>query len=215
MCGRFTLTRPDLDALAREFGAAVVAETARLHRPRWNIAPTQLSPILVDDGRRRILPARFGVEVAGGLVINARSESAATLRSFRNAFAHTRCVVLADGFYEWQGDRGDRRPTWFHSPDGKLLRFAGLALPHEGQSGCVILTTAANDTIRPLHDRMPALLSPEGALTWLTRSEPDLLVPAPADALVGREASPDVNDVANEGPALHDAPAPRRQLTLL
>jgi putative SOS response-associated peptidase YedK len=165
MCGRFTLTRPDLDELVREFGGEVDAETARLYRPRWNFAPTNSHVILeLADATKRLVPARFGLDAPGGrLVINARSETAATLRTFRNAFAHERCVVPADGFYEWQGSREDRRPLWFHAPGSGLLLFAGLAFEHQGERSFVILTTAANDLLRPIHDRMPALLSFDGA----------------------------------------------------
>jgi putative SOS response-associated peptidase YedK len=213
MCGRFTLTRPDLDTLARELGAEVDAEAARLHRPRWNVAPATRSVILLQDGERRLVSARFGTDAPGGrFVINARSETAARLRSFRNAFAHARCVVLADGFYEWPGDRGDRRPVWFHPPGGGLLLLAGLAF--DG-AGFVVLTTGANELIHPLHDRMPVLLSHDGAERWLTRPDDALLVPASTGALVAREVSERVNDVANDGPDLLDAPRPRRQLTLL
>src|SRR5512141_1867073 len=91
MCGRFTLTRPDLDALARELAAEVDAETARLHSPRWNVAPTTRSIIVVQDGARRLVSARFGTDVPGGrFVINARIETAARLGAFRDAFAHAR-----------------------------------------------------------------------------------------------------------------------------
>jgi putative SOS response-associated peptidase YedK len=124
-------------------------------------------------------------------------------------------VVPADGFFEWQGGRGDRRPLWFHAPAGGLLLFAGLAFEHQGTRSFVILTTSANDLLRPLHDRMPALLSREAAEAWLSHPDERLLVPAPESALVSREVSERVNDVANDGPELLEAPAPRRQLTLV
>ncbi len=217
MCGRFTLTRPDLDELAREFGAEVDAATKRLYRARWNVAPTQTSPILkVHAGSRKLVLSRFGFDAPGGrFVINARSETAATLRTFKNAFAHERCVVPADGFYEWQGAHGARRPLWFHPPRGGLLLFAGLAFEHEGASSFVILTTPANDLVHPVHDRMPALLGRDAAEAWLAGPDPKLLVPANNRALVSREVSERVNDVVNDGPELLDPPPPRRQLTLV
>ncbi len=217
MCGRFTLTRPDLDEVACAFGVEVEAESARLYRPRWNVAPTTGHWMLrLDRGAARLVPARFGTEGHGGrLVINARAETAADLRTFRDAFRSDRCVVPADGFYEWRGSRTDRTPLWFHAPDRGLLFLAGLAFERGGDRSFVLLTTAANGTMRPVHDRMPALLSREGAAAWLRRPDATLLRPAPEAWLTARAASPLVNDVANDCPALLDAPPPRRQLDLL
>jgi len=218
MCGRFTLTASDIDAAARAFGAEVAREHAARYRPRWNIAPTDEHWIVRLDGagRRRLVPARFGLERPDGqLVINARSETAATLPTFRRAFAEGRCLVPADGFYEWQGGRSERRPLWFHAPGGGALAFAGLAAERHGMLGFVILTAAANARLRPVHDRMPVLLSPAGADAWLAHGDAGLLVPAPDASLVGREVSRAVNAVANDGPDLLEAPAPAGQLRLL
>jgi putative SOS response-associated peptidase YedK len=217
MCGRFTLTSPNLDELAREFGAELDAEFARLYRPRWNVAPTNTHPVLkVQDGVMRLVPARFGVDAAGGrFVINARSETAAELRTFCHAFQNSRCVVLADGFYEWQGKRGDRRPLWFHDPAGSLLFFAGLSFKDHNAHAFVILTAPANDLVSPVHSRMPALLSRDTVRAWLARPDPTLLASAPNGALASREVSSLVNDVANDGTELLEAPAPKRQLTLV
>jgi putative SOS response-associated peptidase YedK len=218
MCGRFTLTARDIDEAARAFGAEVEREHARLYRPRWNIAPTDAHWIVRLDGagRRRMLPARFGMDgLDGALLINARSETAASLPTFRRACAEGRCVVPADGFYEWRGARSARQPLWFHDQGGRPLLFAGLAAPREGGLAFVILTTAANERMRPVHDRMPALLSPDGADAWLARGDLGLLAPAPEASLSLREVSQRVNSVANDGPELLDPPAPARQLTLL
>lgn len=220
MCGRFTLTRSDVDALARELGAEVERESALLYRPRWNVAPTQPHWIVRLDGRgRRLLPARFGVGVGTGdgrrLVVNARSETAAELPTFRSAMRDGRCVVPTDGFFEWQGGRGARRPLWFHPPGGGLLLLAGLVLEHHGERAFVILTTAANDPVRRIHDRMPVVLSQEGAAAWLSAPDATLLVPAPEAWLAWREVSEAVNDVAKDGPSLLDPASPPRQLTLV
>ena len=218
MCGRFTLTTRDVHDVARTLAAEVDRERAGLYRPRWNVTPTGDHWIVRLDasGKRRMLPARFGLELPGGrLVINARSETAATLPSFSQAFAEGRCLVPADGFYEWEGGRADRRPLWFHDPSGKLLTFAGLAIENCGALAFVILTTGANDLLRPVHDRMPVLLSLEGAASWLARPDPKLLAPAPEGWLTGREVSSRVNAVANDGPELLEAPAPPRQLKFL
>ncbi len=179
MCGRFTLTTRDVDDVARALAAEVERERARLYRPRWNVAPTDEHWIvrLDETGRRRLVPARFGFGGPGGqLVINARSETAKVLPSFSRAFSEGRCLVPADGFYEWRGGRTERRPVWFHDPDGRLLVFAGLVIESHGSPAFVILTTAANDLLCPIHDRMPVLLSPEGADAWLARPDPGLLV---------------------------------------
>jgi putative SOS response-associated peptidase YedK len=161
-------------------------------------------------------PARFGFNAFDGqLIINARSETAAALPTFRRAFSDGRCLVPADGFYEWQGKRSERRPLWFHDPSGKHLAFAGLLAEHEGSPAFVILTTTANAIVQPVHDRMPVLLSPDGAEAWLTRGDRDVLVPAPESWLASREVSARVNAVANDGPELLESPGPERQLRFL
>ena len=217
MCGRFTLTLADVDVLARELAAEVERESARTYRPRWNIAPTDRHWILrLDGGVRRLVPARFGLDgPSGRLQINARSETAAELRAFRGAFRSARCVVPADGFFEWRGGQGDRRPLWFHHPAGGLLLLAGLFFDQAAGPAFVILTTAANDLVRPVHDRMPVLLSRDMATAWLSGRDGASLAPAPGGALASREVSSLVNDVAHDGPELLDAPAPPRQLTLV
>lgn len=217
MCGRFTLTTRDVHDLARALAAEVDAAVGRLHRPRWNVAPTDEHWIVRLEGGRRVLRrARFGVEAPNGrLLINARSETAAELRMFRRAFHHGRCLVPTDGFYEWQGRRAERRPVWFHSPDGAPLLFAGLELDGPGSPGFVILTTPANALIAPLHDRMPALLAPEAAARWLGGADPTFLSPAPEAWLAAREVSELVNAVANDGPELLERAATGRQLRLI
>ena len=123
MCGRFTLTTTGVDDVARTLAAQVDRERARLYRPRWNVAPTDDHWIvrLDEAGRRHMVPARFGFDGAAGQpIINARSETAAELPTFRRAFAEGRCLIPADGFYEWRGGRADRRPLCFHDRAGKL-----------------------------------------------------------------------------------------------
>jgi putative SOS response-associated peptidase YedK len=215
MCGRFTLTARDIDEAAHAFGAEVAREYAKLYRPRWNVAPTDEHWVvrLGAAGRRHMVPARFGFDGPGGqAIINGRSETAAVLPTFRHAFTEGRCIVPADGFYEWRGARSERRPLWFHDPAGKPLLFAGLATESGNSLAFVILTTAANELMRPIHDRMPALLSPEGAGAWLADGDANLLEPAPGSWLIAREVSLRVNAVANDWPELLDPPAPERQL---
>jgi putative SOS response-associated peptidase YedK len=216
MCARFTLASHDVELVARAFAAEVDPEGARLYRPRWNIAPTDQHWIVrLEDGRRRMVPARFGFRGRDGkVVVNARSETAARLPMFRQPFLDGRCIVPADGFYEWQGGRGERHPLWFHDPAGQLVSFAGLAAERDGELALVILTMVAAGAVAEVHDRMPVVLPAGAANAWLSGAEPELLV-VPDGALVAREVSTKVNVVANDGPDLLDPPAPRQQLKLL
>jgi len=218
MCGRFTLTARDIDEAARAFEAEVAREDAARYRPRWNVAPTDGHWVVLLDpaGKRRMVAARFGFERPDGrLVVNARSETAAALPTFRKAFVDGRCLVPVDGFYEWQGSRSERRQLWFHDRGGKPFAFAGLAEERAGPLSFVILTTAANELLRPVHERMPVVLSPGSADAWLARGEVSLLAPAPESWLVAQEVSPAVSSVANDGPELLESQAPERQLRLL
>ena len=217
MCGRMTLTVPDLREVAALLEAQLAPEDAALYRPRWNAAPTDQHWLLQADGR--LLPARWGFASATGLLINARAETAGRLAAFRDAFAHRRVVVLADGFYEWAGPKSDRRPIWFHPRAGGLLYLAGLS--EEGKDGkpCfVVLTTDARGPVAAAHDRMPVLLPREQLRDWLERPESGLLVPAPEEILLGTEVSTRVNSVANDDASLLEPakkPPPPRQLTLI
>jgi putative SOS response-associated peptidase YedK len=141
------------------------------------------------------------------------AETVDKLPSFREAFEKRRCVVPADGFYEWRGPKARREPLWIHVADDALLLFAGLfeawqSQPGERQTTFTIITTAANRTFEPIHNRMPVILDEAGAADWMNLRESNplslkrLLVPAPNDLLVVRPASPLVNSVKNEGPEL-------------
>ena len=242
MCGRFTLTRRDFRELAALLGADVWQEHAPLYRPRYNIAPTDQHWMLRQKREeRQLLPAKWGLvnswaENAKGAFkqINARSESAARLPAFRDAFARRRCLVPADGFFEWRGAKDARQPFWFHPPDDGLLLFAGLyeswRNPQDGewQRTFTILTTDANETVSPVHDRMPAILPaaqvdewlftpPEGAPPADAGKLRALLRPAPSGALVATEVSPRVNSVKNDDPSVLDPPseAPAEQARLM
>jgi putative SOS response-associated peptidase YedK len=219
MCGRITLTTPSLHLIAEELRARVWAEGAPPYKPRYNVAPTQLHWIVREDaGERVLLPAGWGFQSRGGrLLINARSETAASKPSFRHAFRDRRCAVVADGFYEWTGPAKARRPLWFHPPDGGLLLLAGL-WEDEGEAPprFTVLTTDANEVVAQAHDRMPVLLPPERLDVWLREADQDLLVPAPPESLQVREVSPRVNAVANDDPdCLGPPPKRTEQLNLL
>ncbi|WP_437957174.1 SOS response-associated peptidase [Sorangium sp. So ce119] len=250
MCARFTLAVPDFAALVAMLEASLGAggagagparaidadpNAAARYRPRYNIAPSTVHPVLrAQDGRRALVPAtwgfvgRFARGSAGQtLLANARADGARTKPTFREAFAARRCVVPADGFYEWTGPKGARRPTWFHPAGGGLLRMAGLCQPaKDPDTGDVdlrftILTTEASADVAPVHDRMPVLLDPGDVDLWLgfadgadaDRAEA-LLRPARPGTLAARPVSPRVNSVGHDDPALleeaaAEAAAPR------
>ena len=210
MCGRFTLTVATFDELAALLGVSIEGsanvDAAAVFRPRYNVAPTDTHIILCEEGRRQLAPAVWGLGTEKPQ-INARSETADSRPTFRTAFARTRCVVPTDGFYEWTTDR---QPIWYHRKDGGLLLMAGLYERDRKGLRFTILTTAANDLVAPVHDRMPAILAPEQLDAWLGRTPPSklraLLKPAPADLLIGTEVSPRVNSVANDDPACLEPP---------
>jgi putative SOS response-associated peptidase YedK len=225
MCGRFTLTRRDFDALAAELGAEADPSLAASYRPRYNIAPTDWHWLVRQKLEvRHLLPARWGLvnswaHDAKGAArqINARAESAPKSRAFGEAFLARRCVVPADGFFEWSGRKANRRPIWYHGPDGGLLLFAGLyeswmdPASHEWMRSFTILTTDANETVTPVHDRMPVILPAERIDDWLfvpaedrerqAASAAELLRPSPADVIVATAVSARVNSVANDDEA--------------
>ena len=190
-----------------------------------NIAPTQQVLAVVnhgmrqgDGGERRGEMMRWGLVTSwakdikiGNRMINAVSETSATKPAFRSAFRRRRCLVLADGFFEWRKEGKQRVPLYFSQKSGEPMAFAGLWENWQSPEGewirsCTILTTAANSFIEPVHNRMPVILSSETEPLWLdplTETpailEP-LLISAPSDLLDVREVSPVVNNVRNQGP---------------
>jgi putative SOS response-associated peptidase YedK len=213
MCGRFTLTEKDLVRLARVLGATVDPEVAAAWRPLFNVAPGQDALLVRDAGGLRLERGRFGLRAGDGpLRFNARVETAAERRAFRDAWAARRCVVPADGFYEWEGASRARRPVWFHGRARWPLLFAALFDDEGGQLSFSILTAPANGPVAALHDRMPVLVPPDALRSWLAGGPPP--TPAPEDALEGAPASPRVNAVANDDPGCLEPPR-ARQLTLL
>ncbi len=216
MCGRFTLTRADRAELERELGVPR-GSIPDEYQPRYNIAPTDWHFIVrqrFED--REIARAKWGLvnhwaqpgkRVTGP--INARAEGVDRRPAFREAFLKRRCVVPADGFFEWVGPGDHRRPLWFHRPDGGLLLLAGLyeswfPAPDRRERTFTILTTRANEMMRPIHDRMPVVLSDEQADAWMNLNEPNpvslkkLLGPPPDEWLVYRPVSPLLNSPRND-----------------
>jgi len=230
MCGRFTITRRDGNSLAAELG---VPEGSFVdYRPRYNIAPTQPHFIVrIKYENREVLPATWGLVRSGSKdasmaakCINARSETIETRSAFRDAFQKRRCVVPADGFFEWTGLKTARQPTWFHRDDSRLLLFAGLYEAWQKEQGAwettfTILTTAANAVLESYHDRMPVILADRDADDWMDPRAPSpralkrLLVPAADDLLIATPVSPEVNNVDNDSPELLQ-PAGQMSLSL-
>jgi putative SOS response-associated peptidase YedK len=222
MCARFTLTLPDYVALARALGVEITGAPVEVHHPRYNAAPAESHLVLrVNEQKRQLVPARWGFvprwakdASIGAKMINARAETARDKPAYRDAFAKRRCVLPADGFYEWGGSKGARKPFWFHPPDGGLLYLAGLyeawKNPATGQQErtFTILTTPANEVVKVVHDRMPALLGQGELDAWLGAAEAGsagveaLLRPATREALVARRVSTRVNIVTHDDPAL-------------
>ncbi len=215
MCGRFTVQMPSAD-VAFAFG---VQETARALPPSYNVAPGQEVPVVVDEGSGRRLDAfRWGLipswakdQAIGYKMINARAETLAEKPSFRQALLKRRCLILADGFYEWKAEGGRKVPYHITLEGGGVFAFAGLWevwRPPEGSAvrSCAIITMGANDFMRPLHHRMPAILPPESHGPWLDPANHDrdallaLLAPYPSDRMAAHAVSQEVNSPRNNSP---------------
>jgi putative SOS response-associated peptidase YedK len=216
MCGRFLLNASP-EELRALFGYLDAVEFP----PRYNIAPTQpIAVVRIENRQRRFALVRWGLVPpwvkdprAFGLLVNARSESAATNGAFKGALAYRRCLVPASGFYEWRKDpanpKGRRKPYVLRPRNGGVIALAGLwetwlgADGSEIDTGC-ILTSAANDTVAAIHDRMPVIIGPGDFERWLTSAEPvgDLMRPAANDLLVATPVTDRVNKADNDGPRL-------------
>ncbi len=214
MCGRFTLASPaeTLDGDFGPFDAGQDPEDVPELAPRFNIAPTQ--PVATvratTEGRRALELRRWGLvphfsrEASGAPLFNARAETVAAKPSFRDAFQKRRCLIPADGFYEWFRVAERRQPFYVRRKDGRAFAMAGLFEHWEAEGAdpidsCTIVTTEANALLAPIHDRMPVILSKEGVDAWLDAQthEPHALdpwlVPAPAEDFCKFPVDPRVN----------------------
>lgn len=207
MCGRFTL-RTNLYLLASEFGydQSVTSDW----RPRYNIAPTQqifvLREGLLSQMKWGLIPPWAREAKVGNTMINARGETIAEKRSFKKPFEKQRCLIPADGFYEWQKLGKEKQPLLFELHDKGLFAFAGLweANKEFGES-CTIITTSANGTLAPYHDRMPVIVDRADWQIWLANSSSkaqleSLVRPAPNDLLTTTPVSKTVNSPRHDGP---------------
>jgi putative SOS response-associated peptidase YedK len=218
MCGRFTLRAP----------ASVVAEQFAVFeiepwKSRYNIAPTQ--PVVAvrmaaggakAESGRELVWLRWGLVPSwaddpsiGNRLINARAETAATKPAFRAAMRQRRCLVVADGFYEWQRAGKQKTPYLVRMRDDRPFGFAGLWESWEGPDhsaieSCTLLTTEANEVVRPIHDRMPVIIAPSDYQRWLDPTVANaekiapLLRPYPSDEMTAYAVSPLVNSPTND-----------------
>jgi putative SOS response-associated peptidase YedK len=216
MCGRFTLRAP----------ASVIAEQFSLFEaapftPAYNIAPTQpvATVVVAAPGVARelvwmhwgLVPSWAKDRSAGSRMINARAETVAQKPAYRAAFRRRRCLVLADGFYEWQRVDGKKRPCFIHLHDDRPFAFAGLWEHWQGPEeetlqSCALVTTEANELMRPIHDRMPVILPEDAYARWL---DPSLVVPEsllpllrpyPGEAMEAYRVSTYVNSPTHDAP---------------
>ena len=222
MCGRYTLTSAP-EAIRALFRYAEQPNFP----PRFNVAPTQpIGIVRLSEGKRQFALVRWGLLPSWvkdpkdfSLLINARGESVLDKPAFRNAMKRRRCLIPADGFYEWQAGGERKRPFYVRAKAGGPLAFAGLWETWTGPNGeeletAAIVTTRANRTLAPIHDRMPVILAPEAFDLWLNSADVDattaaaLIAPAPDNLLEAFEISTDVNRVANDNPKLIDPVTP-------
>jgi putative SOS response-associated peptidase YedK len=216
MCGRFAQRSP-AKKVAKQFKVEEVPPLAE----RYNVAPAQMILGIREEGRAReatffkwgLVPRWAKDPGIGNKLINARSETVEEKPSFRGAFRRRRCIIPADGFYEWKREAGRKHPFYFRMRDERPFGFAGLWERWEGEGGeainsCTILTTEANKILSPVHDRMPIILDPENYSLWLEGDERDrellrgLLRPYPATEMVGYPVSTLVNSPSNGGAEL-------------
>jgi putative SOS response-associated peptidase YedK len=221
MCGRYTIT-VSLEELMAYY--MITESSASYHRPRFNIAPGQMVLAVVSDGERnRLGELKWGLippwakdERIGSKMINARSETVDSKPAFRKSLRKKRCLIPADGFYEWKRQESSKQPMRVVMKDRSLFSMAGLYetwIRPDGAkvSSCTILTTEPNELMAPIHDRMPVILSREDEALWLDRQTDDpepllqLLRPYPAGKLEAYPVGPAVGNVKNDSPSLIEA----------
>jgi len=188
MCGRFTLHVPPED-LREYFDLDEVPDFAA----SYNMAPSQPVPaVRVTDRQREMVMLRWGLippwakeARTGYRMINARAETVADKPAYRNALRHRRCLIPANGFYEWKSSADGKQPWYIHMQDARVFAFAGLWEHWDGEDesidSCALIVTAANDTVRPVHDRMPVILEPSAYDQWL---DPEVTGPDRLSALL-------------------------------
>ncbi len=215
MCGRFTLTI-DLNAVAKAFGVAPSLQAS----PRYNVAPTQEVVSILRNGSAHMEWLQWGLipswakdETIGAKMINARAETLAEKPSFKRLLRSKRCLVVADGFYEWKKEQGGKIPMYITLKDSSPFAFAGLWDLWHSPDGrdirtCTLVTTQPNTLVASIHDRMPVILAADARDMWLDTALQDeqallpLLAPYPAEEMTARAVSRLVNNPRSEGAEL-------------
>lgn len=215
MCGRFSLALP-AEQLAERFGVSIGLIVPS--PPRYNIAPTQqCATVIIENNQQKLKSMRWGLIPhwckgrPGKLpLINARAETIAANPSYRQQFAHRRCLVPADGFFEWKKSSGIKVPFRATLKNQKLFAFAGLWDLWQGENSQIasftLITTAANSLLAPIHDRMPVILKPEDEALWMDSNLHNqdrleqMLKPYPADAMELYKVSSVVNSWKIDSP---------------
>jgi putative SOS response-associated peptidase YedK len=216
------MTQQTDPAVIADIFDAEVREPDEPFRPRYNVAPTDtVTAVLQRDDGRFVVRLKWGLIPSwakkaseGARMINARAETVATSPAFRTSFARRRCIVPADGFYEWDRVGGSKQPYLLRPPEDGVLAMAGLWTAWKDPAtglwvpSAAVITTQANEAVGAIHDRMPVLLPKDAWARWLDPGLPDpsellgLLVPAPADVLALIPVSKLVNNVRNDSPDL-------------
>lgn len=208
MCGRFTLTT-DTGKLAEAFPDVVIPDSLA---PRYNIAPTQSIAVVRNLLPRKVEFLHWGLiphwakdPQIGHKMINARAESLSEKPSFRESFRKRRCLILADGFYEWKKTPSGKVPMYIRLKTGRPFAFAGLWDVWGEIQSCTIITTTSNELVAEIHDRIPVILSPADYSEWIDPNEKlsdslqGLLVPYPSEEMTAYRVSVKVNDPEVEG----------------
>lgn len=216
MCGRFTRSK-SVDEIAEEFGVADIFTDLP---PSFNIAPTQNLVAVINDGEKKLVTMRWGLVPSwakdislGSKMINARADTLAEKASFKNLIRKRRCLIVADGFYEWKAEGKEKTPYYIHLKADKLFAFAGLfdhwlSPEREELTTCTIITTDANEFMQPIHNRMPVILTGEERDAWLDPSVKDqsyfldMLEPYDEQAMKAHAVSKMVNSPRNNSPEL-------------
>jgi len=216
MCGRYTETLPKPEIVNR---FQVAKDLFRDFKTSYNIAPTQTVPVITRDNLNELHGFRWGLIPSwakdasiGNHMINARAETITEKMSFKVPFKWRRCLIPADGFYEWKKGESGKIPVYVHRMDRAPFAFAGLWASWQPKVGdeihsCTIITTEANQMMKPIHDRMPVILRKEEETVWLDADTEekvllDMLKPVDGGNLAAHEVSKKVNDPGNNYPEL-------------
>ena len=215
MCGRFSNHHSEAEVVAR-FGVGAVVFASP---PRYNAAPSQMISAIVENGERKLVGLKWGLvpswakdPAVGNRMINAKAETLAEKPSFKRVLAERRCLIPADGFYEWKATGEGKQPYHFRRRDGGLFAFAGLWDEWRSPEGetlrtCTIVTVAPNELLAPIHDRMPSILKRKDEAAWLdpkgrdARAALGLLRPYPDDDFECYPVSRGVNSPRGDDPS--------------